>query len=113
MPAAGLVLYYVHLIQPAPIDTDMIPKDGEFPLLHSLFIALERYGEPRDVAAEVSLPASDDAEFVTGAVWIVDGMTTDRPSHQNSPGVNAPTFLRMGCLHEPVVYHPRESVQRQ
>lgn len=66
----------VNLVQPGPIDTDMNPKDGEFASSAMSFIALGRYGQPRDVAAVVSFLASKEAEFVTGAVWNVDGGST-------------------------------------
>jgi NAD(P)-dependent dehydrogenase (short-subunit alcohol dehydrogenase family) len=40
--------------------------------------ALQRVGEPRDVAGAVSFLIGDDAKFVTGSVLVVDGGATAR-----------------------------------
>jgi NAD(P)-dependent dehydrogenase (short-subunit alcohol dehydrogenase family) len=40
--------------------------------------ALQRIGEPRDVAGAVSFLIGDDARFVTGSVLVVDGGATAR-----------------------------------
>ncbi len=40
--------------------------------------ALQRIGEPRDVAGAVSFLIGDDAKFVTGSVLVVDGGATAR-----------------------------------
>lgn len=68
-------------IMPGPMDTAFFenmsqgdPKLGkavrDFSLRHVL---LGRLGDPREVARVALFLASDDASFVTGAVWTVDG----------------------------------------
>ena len=63
----------VNNVQPGPTETDMNPVDG--PHAEALFgmIPLRRFGKPEEIAGMVSYLASEDAAFVTGASFTVDG----------------------------------------
>jgi NAD(P)-dependent dehydrogenase (short-subunit alcohol dehydrogenase family) len=82
-PAAGI---RVNAVLPAPIDTRMMrsleegfaPGAGE--VLRQTMTAqipLGRYGAPEEVAAVIAFLLSDDARYVNGSLYTVDGgMTT-------------------------------------
>ncbi|MCT9092782.1 SDR family oxidoreductase [Streptomyces sp. ASQP_92] len=61
------------LIHPGPIDTDMNPGDGPTAAGQSAMTALGRYGSAGEVASMVAYLASEDAAYVTGAEFAVDG----------------------------------------
>nr|MDF0366604.1 3-oxoacyl-ACP reductase FabG [Nodosilinea sp. TSF1-S3] len=63
----------VNTIQPGPIDTDMLPADGDAAKAITDIIALRRYGQVSEVAGMVSYLASPEAAFVTGASLKIDG----------------------------------------
>jgi 3-oxoacyl-[acyl-carrier protein] reductase len=63
----------VNNIQPGPVATDMNPEVGEFADSLREVMALDRYGQPRDIASVVSYLAGPAAAYVTGANWNVDG----------------------------------------
>ena len=69
----------VNAVAPGAIETDAnaeLVKDR--PRLEALLrqIPLGRLGTPDDVAAVVSFLASDDAAYVTGSTYFVDGGLT-------------------------------------
>jgi 3-oxoacyl-[acyl-carrier protein] reductase len=62
-----------NLVQPGPIDTERNPGDGpNAPELHS-YLAIKRHGTPTEIAALVAYLVSDEAAFVTGSVYNIDG----------------------------------------
>ncbi len=73
----------VNTVCPGPIDTPML--SAEFELADNPAMAragevatvpIGRLGQPIDIAEVVAFLASDDAAFVTGATWTVDGGKT-------------------------------------
>lgn len=63
----------INTIQPGPVATDMNPEVGGFSDEVRPFIAVGRYGQPRDIASAVAYLASPEASYVTGVTWNVDG----------------------------------------
>lgn len=64
----------VNAVAPGLIETDMLaksPSDFRAQLLKT--VALGRVGTPQEVARIIAFLASDDASYVTGATWVVDG----------------------------------------
>lgn len=53
----------MNAVCPGPIDTQMSRR----------ITAAGRYGRPEEVASVVCFLASDDASYVNGAAWLVDG----------------------------------------
>jgi len=73
----------VNAVCPGPVDTPMLRAEFETSAqperarrAEVATIPLGRLGEPRDIAAVVAFLASDEAAFVTGAAWPVDGGKT-------------------------------------
>ncbi|MCU0615557.1 MAG: 3-oxoacyl-[acyl-carrier-protein] reductase [Gemmatimonadaceae bacterium] len=63
-----------NVVAPGYIDTDMtaaMPAEAKAALSSS--IPLERLGTPADIAAMVTFLASDQASYITGQVFVVDG----------------------------------------
>jgi len=63
-----------NVVAPGYIDTDMtaaMPADARTAL--SASIPLERLGTPADIAGMVTFLASDQASYITGQVFVVDG----------------------------------------
>jgi 3-oxoacyl-[acyl-carrier protein] reductase len=63
----------VNTVQPGPINTDLNPADGPHSEMSLSMIPLDRYGEPRDVAALVAFLAGKESGFITGAALTIDG----------------------------------------
>jgi 3-oxoacyl-[acyl-carrier protein] reductase len=63
----------VNTIQPGPVETDRNPDSGEFADAMRSLTAVGHYGQPHDIADAVAFLARDEARFVTGTTWNVDG----------------------------------------
>ena len=63
----------VNNIQPGPVDTDMNPATSDFADAVRGVMALPRYGKTGEIANLTAFLASDEAAYVTGASWNIDG----------------------------------------
>jgi 3-oxoacyl-[acyl-carrier protein] reductase len=62
----------VNVVQPGPIETDMLPK-GEAGEGFKQLVPLARFGQVDEIAGAVAFLAGPDASYVTGATLNVDG----------------------------------------
>lgn len=62
----------VNVIQPGPIETDMLPT-GEAGEGFRQLVPLKRFGRPEEIAGAAAFLAGPDATYVTGATLNVDG----------------------------------------
>ncbi|NQZ59755.1 MAG: SDR family oxidoreductase, partial [Lentisphaeraceae bacterium] len=70
----------VNAVNPGPIETPIFGKTGmpeeqlnEFATAMQNRIPLKRFGQPEDIAKLVTFLASDDASFITGGEYNIDG----------------------------------------
>jgi 3-oxoacyl-[acyl-carrier protein] reductase len=63
----------VNSVNPGPIDTEMLPSDPPFIEMVKRMTAVERIGQPSEIADIVALLAAPTAGFITGATIAVDG----------------------------------------
>jgi len=63
----------INNVQPGPVNTDMNPENGPSAGLMQSFMAIQRHGQPEEIAGMVSYLASPAAAFVTGASLTIDG----------------------------------------
>ncbi|MET9958515.1 SDR family oxidoreductase [Streptomyces sp. NPDC006326] len=62
-----------NIVHPGPVDTDMNPADGPYAGPQAAMTALGRFGRPEEIAAMVAFLASEQAAYITGAEFSVDG----------------------------------------
>ncbi|MEE1753847.1 SDR family oxidoreductase [Streptomyces sp. SP18CS02] len=62
-----------NIVHPGPVDTDMNPADGPYADAQSAMTALGRFGSADEVASMVAFLAGEEAAYVTGAEFSVDG----------------------------------------
>lgn len=63
----------VNIVHPGSTDTDMNPADGDRADAQRARMAIPRYGQPEDIAGLVAYLASEEARFITGAGFAIDG----------------------------------------
>jgi NAD(P)-dependent dehydrogenase (short-subunit alcohol dehydrogenase family) len=63
----------VNIVHPGSTDTDMNPAAGPRADAQRAKMAIPRYGKPEDIAGLVAYLASEEARFVTGAGFAIDG----------------------------------------
>lgn len=63
----------VNIVHPGSTDTDMNPAEGERADAQRARMAIPRYGQPEDIAGLVAYLASEEARFITGAGFAIDG----------------------------------------
>ena len=63
----------VNCVQPGPIDTEMNPAEGPVADSFKAMLALPRYGTTEEIASMVAYLVREEAGYVTGACFTVDG----------------------------------------
>lgn len=63
----------VNIVHPGSTDTDMNPAAGPGADAQRARMAIPRYGQPEDIAGLVAYLASEEARFITGTGFAIDG----------------------------------------
>jgi NAD(P)-dependent dehydrogenase (short-subunit alcohol dehydrogenase family) len=64
----------VNAIVPGPVETPLFKRmPGEFRDMARSFIPQRRFGEPEEIAALAAFLLSDEASFITGGIYPIDG----------------------------------------
>ena len=63
----------VNVVHPGSTDTDMNPANGAGADAQRARMAIPQYGQPEDIAGLVAYLASEEARFITGAGFAIDG----------------------------------------
>jgi NAD(P)-dependent dehydrogenase (short-subunit alcohol dehydrogenase family) len=63
----------VNIVHPGSTDTDMNPASGEHADAQREHMAIQRFGEPQDIAGLVAWLAGPHSRFMTGAGLTIDG----------------------------------------
>jgi NAD(P)-dependent dehydrogenase (short-subunit alcohol dehydrogenase family) len=63
----------VNIVHPGSTDTDMNPAAGPQADAQRARMAIPQYGKPEDIAGLVAYLASEEARFITGAGFTIDG----------------------------------------
>lgn len=63
----------VNSVEPGATDTDMMPKEPAIREAYINAIPLKRLGKPEEIAAMVNFLVGDEAGYITGSAFTVDG----------------------------------------
>ncbi|MCX8564411.1 SDR family oxidoreductase [Mycolicibacterium mucogenicum] len=63
----------VNVVQPGPIESDMVPAGSELATDMAALTVLGRIGQPSNVAAAVAFLARVESDYITGTALTVDG----------------------------------------
>jgi len=66
----------VNAVSPGPVSTEIMEKIGLNPVLEDHLMAsipLARFGKPDEVARLITFLSGDDASFITGSEYLIDG----------------------------------------
>ena len=85
----------VNALCPGPVNTpllqELFAKDPERAARRLVHVPMGRFAEPEELAAAVAFLASDDASFITGSTFLVDGGISSALRHAAVDRDDAPT----------------------